>query len=81
MQRMRTSLLSLAVYLFIFTTLVVSHSERFHLHPMNKKLGTKALNRPQVEIHLKNIRAITDSGVNAEAYWSFDGYVTLEILV
>jgi hypothetical protein len=30
---------------------------------------------PTAEAHLRNVRAITNSGTNAEAYWSNDGYV------
>ena len=31
--------------------------------------------RPLTEAHLRNTRAITKSGTNAEAYWSNDGCV------
>jgi Tol biopolymer transport system component len=56
-----------------------SHSERFHLHPYPLYKNGLWKSSPSIsrafqkEVHLKNARPITDSGTNAEAYWSFDG--------
>jgi hypothetical protein len=48
----------------------------------NKSLNKLNSNSSKAEPHLKNIKAITHDGVNAEAYWSFDGYKTsLQLLL
>jgi len=65
------------ISLFILVTLLIAgdvlgHSERFHVQPLNGGRPSKK-HREDAESHLANVRAITNSGINAEAYWNFQG--------
>jgi len=60
------------IFALLFVDIVVPHSERFHLHPVNGGRRSRFIIEG-VENHLENIRAITSSGINAEAYWNFKG--------
>lgn len=77
--------LLVAVLLCAFAGLVIGHSERFHVQPYNGgRLSKNTLSGKyigQSETHLTNVRAITNGGTNAEAYWSFDGYVLFTRLI
>jgi len=53
--------------------IVAGHSERFHIHPLNDGKPARWRLGGAEENHLSNVRAITTSGTNAEAYWSFQG--------
>jgi len=57
----------------LFISNIYSHSEQFHRYPFNIHKVSPKQEISQSENNLANVRAITDQGTNAEAYWSFDG--------
>jgi len=67
-----STIISLIFCIFVITENVLGHSERFHVHPLNNGRRARFMVK-QSENHLADVRAITTSGTNAEAYWNFQG--------
>jgi len=68
----------LAVVFLLCSSLVLGHSEDYRslLSMIKKNANPKSFDSNKVGAEsnfLKNIVSLTDSGTNAEAYWSFDG--------